>query len=230
MSPGRLISVKRTSTGSQRSALSASAAVLTACTQKPCSDSACVTHSLMRNSSSTNSTWTVRFQLCWMSWQQPHSSDSERRSSGALVPWSNAAARKAFNVSENRSDLSLCAWLIRGRTGQAARPLEPEAPGRLNQISWRAASPHSSTSRRKCCSRPIPAAFSPWPRAPTTRRSIGSSRNAAASSRSTVFTCRTGWRAPCAPTVSPSLVDRDFDAVIDRLRAAGARPHADLDQ
>ena len=39
------------------SARSASAALLTACTQKPCSDSDCATHSLMRNSSSTNSTW-----------------------------------------------------------------------------------------------------------------------------------------------------------------------------
>jgi regulator of protease activity HflC (stomatin/prohibitin superfamily) len=42
----------------------------------------------------------------------------------------------------------------------------------------------SSTSRPRSCSRPMPAASSRWPRAPTIRRSTGSSRTSAASCRS----------------------------------------------
>ena len=69
---------------------------------------------------------------------------------------------------------------------------------------WPTATPPSSRSRRKCCSRPMPAASFRWRTARTTRRSIGSSRRCAASFRSIVFTCRRGSPAPCAPTASPS--------------------------
>ena len=69
--------------------------------------------------------------------------------------------------------------------------------------AWPIANPPSSRSRRKCCSRPMPAASSRWRRAPRIRRSTGSSRRCAASSRSTAFTCRRGSRARCARTASP---------------------------
>ena len=88
----------------------------------------------------------------------------------------------------------------------ASTPYLRESPYRRSPRAtlWRTATPPSSRSRRKCCSRPMPAAFFPWRTARTTRRSIGSSRRCAASFRSIVFTCRRGSPAPCAPTGSPS--------------------------
>ena len=74
----------------------------------------------------------------------------------------------------------------------------------VRNSQWPAAKPRLSRSRRRCCSRPMPAAFSRWRRAPRTRRCTGSSRSSAASFRWRASTCRRGSPAPCAPIASRS--------------------------
>ena len=62
------------------------------------------------------------------------------------------------------------AWVIARAMHACAR----QSP--LITSRWPARKPRSSRSRRRCCSRPMRAASFRWPRAPTTRRCTGSSR------------------------------------------------------
>ena len=121
------------------------------------------------------------------------------------------AAPRATPRSRRSARRQQCA----DKSGWHCEPLawHPSTPylAESSALASRLQSPHgqprippSSRSRRKCCSRPMPAASFRWRRAPTTRRSIGSSRRCAASSRSTASTCRRGSPARCAPTASPS--------------------------
>ena len=106
------------------------------------------------------------------------------------------------NVAVNGAAARVTLRLQRPLTAHGTRP-------------WPAAKPLSSRSRPRCCSRPMPAASSRWRKAPRTRRSIGSSRKSAASSRWTTFHVPARLARTVRSDRFSIAVNRDFDGVLD---------------
>ena len=83
---------------------------------------------------------------------------------------------------------------------------------------------HASRSRRRCCSRPMPAASSPWRKAPRIPRSTGSSRSSAASCRSTSVHVPRRLARTIRQGGFEVRIDSDFEGVHRRLRRPARRP------
>src|ERR1700730_9265715 len=94
-------------------------------------------------------------------------------------------------------------------------PYLQEASAPPDVKAWPTARPLSSRSRRRSCSRPMPAASFPWRRAPRIRRSIGSSPRSAAGSRSTRLTLPSRLARTVRSDRFTVTVNRDFDAVLE---------------